>query len=361
MDMIRSQVRHNNVGYDILGRIVLGNYEYVIIGRSDDNKYIDVTYKVRVSNSDKIEYVSPTFDSADVNLLQGQYLLDIVVNEVKDFINANKLNSKEEIIDYIESSIKLISNSPDIKKIFDGSLNSNDLESSYNLLSSYYSELRKGEPVMTSATFSEDDEILIIPDSVSDVSDAVDEAYDKVQSDLDYTGRYVFEGLPFASTDNYAKEEVKDKETHSENKISESANKDVVSKDETISENDLRSSLDFSSSDTSVISSDEVTTKEKDEDTIFGNFTYSDIEFALSNKRDKLTSEQIAYLENKLAMSKKNDEVGNVSLGVNNGKQMVKSNGKSLLDNAAYVSITTLLYIVGSLELFIAIILLAKI
>ena len=94
---IKRQLRYKDSIYDVLKDITLGNYNYLIIGKELDGKFIDIDFVEQKLDNGKIRYISPssTFefnkDTTDFKRVQSQSLMNYIVNEIKDRINQEKL------------------------------------------------------------------------------------------------------------------------------------------------------------------------------------------------------------------------------------------------------------------------------
>lgn len=328
---MNGQVRYNGSVYDILGNIFLGGHQYLIIGDGNENKFIDIAFIEKRIEDGKVRYILPNInylwdkEKTDCNLVKGQRLMDYVINNIKDKINQGMLITRENTLEYIINALNVLDTNSDIKNSFENFNNyttEEQFEASIKTLIEYYESGIKLE---------KDD--LVVSESWDAVSQGdVDDAYQDYQDELGKTQNF---GVSLFSNINSSVSNTDVKTEDFENSNEEQ----ILPKEE----NELK---------------EELPAREIPEEPT----SLEDIKYLLETRGESMPLQQKLYWE-----SKKNEFsdriVPNTAdlVGANKGRAKTLSNGKSLLsDKAAYISISALLYIIGSFELLMAIILFAK-
>lgn len=329
---MNSQVRYNGDVYDILGDVKLGQYQYLIIGVGSDTKFFDIAFIEKRLENDKVRYIYPNInynfsEGMDFVHIQGQRLMDYIINEIKDKINMGELATKEVTVQKINGVIEQLETNQDIKGVFETPRmfsSEGEFEDSIKTLINYYtSKNKKAE----NASF-EEESVLVSPET----------SVEKVYEDLEKTQNFGVSGIFGLAKNN--DDYVVDPTNHI---FEEKKNDD---------ENIITDSLEDTKIETTPVI--ERTLPNLDE-----HLSVEDIRFLLEKKGDKMTLQQKLYWENELATRVPlNPETTQENMAKGNAR--VLSNGKSLLDNAAYVSISVLLYLIGSFELLLTIIMLAR-
>lgn len=325
---IKRQLRYKDSIYDVLKDIKLGNYNYLIIGKELNNKFIDIDFVEQRFEEGKIRYISANsnviFNKETTNFkrIQGQSLMNYIINEIKDNINSGTLVDVNATIDYIERIYNTIISSNDINTFF---MNENNydtelqLEESIKTLIGYYvNEIKNYGDVNKLPT----GEVLVSEEEIKDI-------YDKLED-----------------TQNFGVSLIHDAITNEKN-----PDDYIVDPTNSTFEN---------SSNTSGISNYE---EEKEKrNNIFVDMPADNVvsnnDLALDNHN--LTFQERLYLENEERINNRNqsqDLQDNLEVKT---KTLTLHNSYGRQNSAAYITISWLLYIIGSFELFIAIVLMAK-
>lgn len=326
---MNGQVRYNNSVYDILGNVFLGGHQYLIIGDGTENKFIDIAFIEKRIEEEKVRYVLPNInyywnkETMDFQFIKGQRLMDYVINKIKDEINGGTLGARDETLRYISDTINILNSNLDIKNSFehfDSYENEEQFEASIKSLIGYYElGIKKEESSITvnSQEFIQDE--------------SVEQAYNDYQDELGKTQNFgvsLFNSINSYMNSDYANDINLEKTTQEKVAIEEEqgAKKELPVREV----------------------SEEPTSLE-------------DIKYLLETRGESMPLQQKLYWESKKNELLDKSTPSNDLIGVNKGRAKTLSNGKSLLsDKAAYISISALLYIVGSFELLLSIILLAK-
>lgn len=359
---MNSQVRYNGEIYDILGNVMLGNHQFLIIGAGSEHKFFDIAFIEKRVEPDKVRYILPNvnyeWNSAgmDYALIQGQGLMDHIVNGVKDAINQDKLIDKVSTQKYIADVLEVLDTNADIKGFFEDrgmAYTEVQLEESIKTLIGYY---EAGISKKNIETNTESIAISNVPEEI------VDRAYADFQADLENTqnfgSTFFYDRASKEAEDT--KEYVVDPTNHifEEKDNFQRRNEEVVTVNETVEDPVEETKTEEVLETTTETPVQKTVGNSGESITLTGELSTSDIEYILETKGSELPFQERLYLENlrKIRSVPSADAQTNV---VNKTKTL--SNGKSLMgENAAYVSISFFLYLIGSFELLLSIILLAK-
>lgn len=327
---MNGQVRYNGSVYDILGNVFLGGHQYLIIGDGSENKFIDIAFIEKRIEDEKVRYILPNIsyswdnEKTDCNLVKGQRLMDYIVNNIKDKINQGELINRQITMEYISNTLNVLDTNSDIKNSFDNFNNystEEQFEASIKSLIEYYESSIKVEK----DDFVEDKLNEILPGDV-------DDAYQDYQDELGKTQNF---GVSlFSNINPYV------------------SNQEVTNID---SENSKLEQIQ-NKEETNI--KEEIPVRKVPEEPT----SLEDIKLLLETKGAGMPLQQKLYWESEInKLSDRTSPATNDPAGINKGRTKILSNGKSLLnDRAAYISISVLLYIIGSFELLLAIILFAK-
>lgn len=355
--------------YDVLGNINLAGHNYLILGKGNDSKLFDVIFVEKKIKNEKVEYVFLDADyenqlrnGVSVGYIQSQMLMDYATNNLKDNMNRGFFSSKESVLKKIDDIVSILNND---KNIMDFFANSNELlkleEIEHNMDGLYDYYQAKIDPLGKT-------ELINIEE--------INEAVKRVQANLEDTGDYGVGGLiPKSSmrefeeteidmpvtipvnTDNSEEKVIDNSTTFYNPVVNESTTDDVIQPVNTIDEQPAQVTAPVGP----------VVVDDFTDD----NRTAEDIMMLINS--GKLNQQQLLYYKNRLEELQKYTRVNNAeeneqSNEMTRGNQKTLNNGHSLLEKtsplrfnkAAYISISALLYLIGSFELFIAIILIAK-
>ena len=324
---MNSQVRYNGSVYDILESLILGEHQYLIIGTGNADKFFDIAFIEKKIENEKVRYISPSINyqsniaNENLTYMQSQALMDYVVNKITDEMNNGILSTKEETIERIKSEILKINNNVDIKGFFETErVYNNHFKDDIDILVKLY-----------------DNNYKIDMSDESKVS--VEEIYDELEKTQNFGVSAIYDyelkknGSEYISDPTNPIMDENKKETDNFELSS-------VEEDETLEKEQLP-----------VI---EKTLPNFDEP-----LTVSDIEYLLEKKGETMSLQQKIYWEGEKARIAEKETLPEDS--IEKGKVKKLSNGKSILgENAAYIAISLLLYLIGSFELLLSIIMLAK-
>lgn len=317
---IKRQLRYKDSVYDVLKDIKLGNYNYLIIGKEFGNKYIDIDYVEQKSEEGKIRYISPNSnvlfkDVVDFKRSQSQSLMNYIVDDIKDNINQGVLLNKSDTLNYVDIVAQTLQNSDNINGFFIGDHNYADesqYEESIRTLMNYYTYEFKN---ISSGDRLPSGEVLVSDEDVEDVYNKLEDTQNFGVSLIDaITREQNPDEYMIDPTDNTFKET---------NSIFESTS---------------------DSEDMSLENSDEPSIKNDGENIDNATLSFQE-RLYLENERRMNSNESMPDLQDNLS---------------NKTKKLTLYNNHSRGNNAAYITISLLLYVVGSFELFVAIVLLAK-
>lgn len=344
---MNSQVRYNGTIYDVLGNVSFDKYQYSIIGTGSDKKFFDIAFIEKVIENEKIRYIMPSSDNGQLDSLKmmSQSLLDHIVNDIKDCINQDILLTRDETINYVNNCIEVLEQE-DIRSLFairNDIYDNNQLdERMKRIMSLYDSNIDKKTKKVEPSFFTNDES-----------NKTVKDIYDKLEDTQNFGVSIIHDYDSLIQTNNG--EYISDPANHIYEEKEEVNRQSVVS-----SEN-----ISVANEEDTLLENEELIIQANDEHNFNTNadkLTVSDIKFMLEKKNDTMTLQQRLYWENEL---KRKDEVSQpdvsqINMG-NPNKTYTLSNGKSLLkENAAYVSIYFLIALIGSFELLLTVIMLAK-
>lgn len=343
---IKRQLRYKDSIYDVLKDITLGNYNYLIIGKELDGKFIDIDFVEQKLDNGKIRYISPssTFsfnkDTTDFKRVQSQSLMNYIVNEIKDRINQEKLINETDTLNYIDNISKTIESSTDINGFFANDNkyeNESQLEESTKTLIRYYFNEIKDYSDLNKLPTGE----VLVPE------EDVKEIYDKLED-----------------TQNFGVSLIHD----------------AIAKEDTADDYMIDPTNDYVNSNPAVSENGSVSLNSQEQNQISTNFNDSfpqsnyDNLMSLENKSDvnsdtlseenvgnrELSFQERLYLENEKMLHSQNTTQDLQSNLSTKPKTLTLSKNYGKMNNAAYITISWLLYIIGSFELFIVILLMAK-
>lgn len=338
---IKRQVRYKDSIYDILKDITLGERHYLIIGKGSDSKFFDIDFVEQKIDNGKVKYVSPSssyqFNSelTDFGRIQSQALMSYIVNEIKDNINQERLRDSDDTIRYIDEIAKITDSNNDIKGFFvnNNSYNSEEeLENSIKTLIGYYEKEIKGY----------DDDNKRLPAGEVLVSD---ETVKEIYGELENTGNFGVSLISDMSRVNGSKED---------DYIVDPTNSIFID----------------NSSDIQEQSTFEPTTEKNNEKTVSNGIASTEIpveeQLVIDNEQPimrtniaNMSFQERLYLENEKKLHEKEQRDLQTEIDVKTKTLTLNSNSMRR-HNAAYVSISLLLYLIGSFELLLSIILLVK-
>ena len=343
---IKRQLRYKDSIYDVLKDITLGNYNYLIIGKELDGKFIDIDFVEQKLDNGKIRYISPssTFsfnkDTTDFKRVQSQSLMNYIVNEIKDRINQEKLINETDTLNYIDNISKTIESSTDINGFFANDNkyeNESQLEESIKTLIGYYFNEIKDYSDLNKLPTGE----VLVPE------EDVKEIYNKLED-----------------TQNFGVSLIHD----------------AIAKEDTADDYMIDPTNDYVNSNPAVSENGSVSLNSQEQNQISTNFNDSfpqsnyDNLMSLENKSDvnsntlseenvgnrELSFQERLYLENEKMLHSQNTTQDLQSNLSTKPKTLTLSKNYGKMNNAAYITISWLLYIIGSFELFIVILLMAK-
>lgn len=344
---IKRQLRYKESIYDVLKDITLGNYNYLIIGKELDGKFIDIDFVEQKLDNGKIRYISPssTFefnkDTTDFKRVQSQSLMNYIVNEIKDRINQEKLISETDTLNYIDNISKTIESSTDINGFFANDNkyeNESQLEESTKTLIGYYFYEMKDYSDLSKLPTGE----VLVPE------EDVKEIYDKLEDTQNFGVSLIHDAIAKEeNTEDYIVDPTNNSVSNdmlSENSIFKPMSTDFTEQDLT----DVKLQSDFYNDNSNAVATTQTRSTQLTE-------TNSDA----TNNRN-LSFQERLYLENEKKMHEQNvsEDLQN-SLNAKT-KTLTLKNNYGRMNNAAYITISWLLYIIGSFELFIVIFLMAK-
>ena len=344
---IKRQLRYKDSIYDVLKDITLGNYNYLIIGKELDGKFIDIDFVEQKLDNGKIRYISPssTFefnkDTTDFKRVQSQFLMNYIVNEIKDRINQEKLINETDTLNYIDNISKTIESSTDINGFFANDNkyeNESQLEESIKTLIGYYFNEIKDYSDLNKLPTSE----VLVPE------EDVKEIYDKLEDTQNFGVSLIHDAIAKEeNSEDYIVDPTNNSVSNdmlSENSIFKPMSTDFTEQDLT----DVKLQSDFSNDNSNAVATTQTQSTQLTE-------TNSDA----TNNRN-LSFQERLYLENEKKMHEQNvsEDLQN-SLNAKT-KTLTLKNNYGKMNNAAYITISWLLYIIGSFELFIVIFLMAK-
>lgn len=344
---IKRQLRYKDSIYDVLKDITLGNYNYLIIGKELDGKFIDIDFVEQKLDNGKIRYISPssTFvfnkDTTDFKRVQSQSLMNYIVNEIKDRINQEKLINETDTLNYIDNISKTIESSTDINGFFANDNkyeNESQLEESIKTLIRYYFNEVKDYSDSNKLPTGE----VLVPE------EDVKEIYNKLEDTQNFGVSLIHDAIAKEeNSEDYIVDPTNNSVSNgmlSENSIFKPMSTDFTEQDLT----DVKLQSDFSNDNSNAVATTQTQSTQLTE-------TNSDA----TNNRN-LSFQERLYLENEKKMHEQNvsEDLQN-SLNAKT-KTLTLKNNYGKMNNAAYITISWLLYIIGSFELFIAIFLMAK-
>ncbi len=344
---IKRQLRYKDSIYDVLKDITLGNYNYLIIGKELDGKFIDIDFVEQKLDNGKIRYISPssTFvfnkDTTDFKRVQSQSLMNYIVNEIKDRINQEKLINETDTLNYIDNISKTIESSTDINGFFANDNkyeNESQLEESIKTLIGYYFNEIKDYSDLNKLPTGE----VLVPE------EDVKEIYNKLEDTQNFGVSLIHDAIAKEeNSEDYIVDPTNNSVSNdmlSENSIFKPMSTDFTEQDLT----DVKLQSDFSNDNSNSVATTQTQSTQLTE-------TNSDA----TNNRN-LSFQERLYLENEKKMHEQNvsEDLQN-SLNAKT-KTLTLKNNYGKMNNAAYITISWLLYIIGSFELFIAIFLMAK-
>lgn len=344
---IKRQLRYKDSIYDVLKDITLGNYNYLIIGKELDGKFIDIDFVEQKLDNGKIRYISPssTFvfnkDTTDFKRVQSQSLMNYIVNEIKDRINQEKLINEKDTLNYIDNISKTIESSTDINGFFANDNkyeNESQLEESIKTLIGYYFNEIKDYSDLNKLPTGE----VLVPE------EDVKEIYNKLEDTQNFGVSLIHDAIAKEeNSEDYIVDPTNNSVSNdmlSENSIFKPMSTDFTEQDLT----DIKLQSDLSNDNSNAVATTQPQSTQLTE-------TNSDA----TNNRN-LSFQERLYLENEKKMHEQNvsEDLQN-SLNAKT-KTLTLKNNYGKMNNAAYITISWLLYIIGSFELFIAIFLMAK-
>ncbi len=344
---IKRQLRYKDSIYDVLKDITLGNYNYLIIGKELDGKFIDIDFVEQKLDNGKIRYISPssTFsfnkDTTDFKRVQSQSLMNYIVNEIKDRINQEKLINETDTLNYIDNISKTIESSTDINGFFANDNkyeNESQLEESIKTLIGYYFNEIKDYSDLNKLPTGE----VLVPE------EDVKEIYNKLEDTQNFGVSLIHDAIAKEeNSEDYIVDPTNNSVSNdmlSENSIFKPMSTDFTEQDLT----DVKLQSDFSNDNSNAVATTQTQSAQLTE-------TNSDA----TNNRN-LSFQERLYLENEKKMHEQNvsEDLQN-SLNAKT-KTLTLKNNYGKMNNAAYITISWLLYIIGSFELFIVIFLMAK-
>lgn len=344
---IKRQLRYKDSIYDVLKDITLGNYNYLIIGKELDGKFIDIDFVEQKLDNGKIRYISPssTFvfnkDTTDFKRVQSQSLMNYIVNEIKDRINQEKLINETDTLNYIDNISKTIESSTDINGFFANDNkyeNESQLEESIKTLIGYYFNEIKDYSDLNKLPTGE----VLVPE------EDVKEIYNKLEDTQNFGVSLIHDAIAKeGNSEDYIVDPTNNSVSNdmlSENSIFKPMSTDFTEQDLT----DVKLQPDLSNDNSNAVATTQPQSTQLTE-------TNSDA----TNNRN-LSFQERLYLENEKKMHEQNvsEDLQN-SLNAKT-KTLTLKNNYGKMNNAAYITISWLLYIIGSFELFIAIFLMAK-
>lgn len=344
---IKRQLRYKDSIYDVLKDITLGNYNYLIIGKELDGKFIDIDFVEQKLDNGKIRYISPssTFefnkDTTDFKRVQSQSLMNYIVNEIKDRINQEKLINETDTLNYIDNISKTIESSTDINGFFANDNkyeNESQLEESIKTLIGYYFNEIKDYSDLNKLPTGE----VLVPE------EDVKEIYNKLEDTQNFGVSLIHDAIAKEeNSEDYIVDPTNNSVSNdmlSENSIFKPMSTDFTEQDLT----DVKLQSDFSNDNSNSVATTQTQSTQLTE-------TNSDA----TNNRN-LSFQERLYLENEKKMHEQNvsEDLQN-SLNAKT-KTLTLKNNYGKMNNAAYITISWLLYIIGSFELFIVIFLMAK-
>ena len=344
---IKRQLRYKDSIYDVLKDITLGNYNYLIIGKELDGKFIDIDFVEQKLDNGKIRYISPssTFvfnkDTTDFKRVQSQFLMNYIVNEIKDRINQEKLINETDTLNYIDNISKTIESSTDINGFFANDNkyeNESQLEESIKTLIGYYFNEIKDYSDLNKLPTGE----VLVPE------EDVKEIYNKLEDTQNFGVSLIHDAIAKEeNSEDYIVDPTNNSVSNdmlSENSIFKPMSTDFTERDLT----NVKLQSDISNDNFNAVATTQTQSTQLTE-------TNSDA----TNNRN-LSFQERLYLENEKKMHEQNvsEDLQN-SLNAKT-KTLTLKNNYGKMNNAAYITISWLLYIIGSFELFVAIFLMAK-
>lgn len=344
---IKRQLRYKDSIYDVLKDITLGNYNYLIIGKELDGKFIDIDFVEQKLDNGKIRYISPssTFvfnkDTTDFKRVQSQSLMNYIVNEIKDRINQEKLINEKDTLNYIDNISKTIESSTDINGFFANDNkyeNESQLEESIKTLIGYYFNEIKDYSDLNKLPTGE----VLVPE------EDVKEIYNKLEDTQNFGVSLIHDAIAKEENpEDYIVDPTNNSVSNdmlSENSIFKPMSTDFTEQDLT----DIKLQSDLSNDNSNAVATTQTQSTQLTE-------TNSD---AINNRN--LSFQERLYLENEKKMHEQNvsEDLQN-SLNAKT-KTLTLKNNYGKMNNAAYITISWLLYIIGSFELFVVIFLMAK-
>ena len=344
---IKRQLRYKDSIYDVLKDITLGNYNYLIIGKELDGKFIDIDFVEQKLDNGKIRYISPSStvefnkDTTDFKRVQSQSLMNYIVNEIKDRINQEKLINETDTLNYIDNISKTIESSTDINGFFANDNkyeNESQLEESIKTLIGYYFNEIKDYSDLNKLPTGE----VLVPE------EDVKEIYNKLEDTQNFGVSLIHDAIAKEeNSEDYIVDPTNNSVSNdmlSENSIFKPMSTDFTEQDLT----DVKLQSDFSNDNSNSVATTQTQSTQLTK-------TNSDA----TNNRN-LSFQERLYLENEKKMHEQNvsEDLQN-SLNAKT-KTLTLKNNYGKMNNAAYITISWLLYIIGSFELFIVIFLMAK-
>lgn len=316
-DIVKRQLRYKDSVYDILCSVKLGECTYSIIGKGTDSKFYDIDFVEQRNENGKQKYISPIVnfefnDSLDFSRLQGHLFMNYIRNnKIMDKLSEDAEINRDETIKIINEIIKIIENSSDIKSFFENNnryTSENQFENSIKVLIDYYNEQEK--------KYYEENSINNIHKS-SEKIDIEDGSVNEVYSELDNTQNF---GISLLYDYNMMK------------KKEEAEHAKVLSETQPEQNNNTNNSFQ------------KIAIDAKKEEQFEKNET-------------SMSFQEKMFLENEKLMESKKVNVANDELN-NKAKTLTLKQNKP--SNAAYITISLLLCLIGSFELLLSIILLVR-
>ena len=330
---IKRQVRYKDDSiYDILADFNLGEHKYSIIGKELGNKFSDIDFVEQKEENGKIKYISPNSnfefnkDTTDFKSIQGRALMNYIINYIKDSINDERLLNSTDTLKYIDTISKVISSSNNIGGFFNNSYhydNELQLEESIKTLIGYY--------IQAMNDYVNVNELPVGGLLVSDAE--VDAVYNDLEKDLEDTQNFGVSLIhdTIKNPDDYIIDPTNNVFVNNSN-LNVEKNEEFLPKEESTINIDINNQTSNDVVDENVSKSDEI------------------------NNR-KLSFQEEMYLANEEKMHNKENEMRDLQLDKPKTLVLTKS---TKMNNAAYITISLLLYLIGSFELLLSIILIAK-
>lgn len=353
---IKRQTYFNGLVYDILGVIKLGNISYTIIGRNNGNTYYDIMFVERKLEDGKVVYVDSVSNyhmsaaKGDFTDLKGKTFMATIINDIRDGINGTNKDSgysseskvtlanSEDIINYVNKALQTIEGNEDIRAFFDNNSvyeSEEQFDKSMDSVITYYHlQLNKTKDDMQIGMIPALGVDLDLGPKVEEVNtEEVNELYRKLEDTQNYGASLIPDSI----------------KSYSEDYITDPTNNLFIETPEKkepsifVTNDNMETFSETSSFDNFGVVNESVAAEQLDVDS------------------QNLSFQQQMYLENEKMLHGQTN-------GVVDHQMDTKAKTKTLSlypnanrgGNAAYISMTLLLYLIGSFELLLTIILLAK-